>query len=147
MYNVLILWAPDTAENRKLVEAVTRALEQPKVSLLVKGAAEATIADVNAADIIVFGSQKTGAAEVPAEYSEFLRIFKGITLAGRTAGFFSMGSEKATARLRKALKETEILQSEEDPLFADQKPGSSASVQEWSQKLLAVHQEMQNARA
>ena len=147
MYNVLILWAPDTAENRKLVEAVTRALEQPKVSLLVKGAAEATIADVNAADIIVFGSQKTGAADVPAEYSEFLRIFKGITLAGRTAGFFSMGAEKATARLRKALKDTEILQSEEDPLFTDQKPGGSASVLEWSQKLLAVHQEMQNARA
>jgi flavodoxin len=147
MYNVLILWAPDTAENRKLVEAVTRALEQPKVSLLVKGAAEATIADVNAADIIVFGSQKTGAADIPAEYSEFLRIFKGITLAGRTAGFFSMGAEKAAARLRKALKDTEILQSEEDPLFADQKPGSTASVMEWSQKLLAVHQEMQNARA
>jgi flavodoxin len=147
MYNVLILWAPDTAENRKLVEAVSRALEQPKVSLLVKGAAEATIADVNAADVIVFGAQKTGAAEVPAEYSEFLRIFKGITLAGRTAGFFSMGTEKATTRLRKALKDTEILQSEEDPLFADQKPGSPASFTEWSQRLLSVHQEMQNARA
>jgi flavodoxin len=147
MYNVLILWAPDTAENRKLVEAVSRALEQPKVSLLVKGAAEATIADVNAADIIVFGAQKTGAAEVPAEYAEFLRIFKGITLAGRTAGFFSMGTEKATTRLRKALKDTEILQSEEDPLFADQKSGSSSSVTEWTQKLLSAHQEMQNARA
>jgi flavodoxin len=147
MHKVLILWAPETAENRKLVEAVARALEQLKVSLLVKGAAEATIADVNAADIIVFGAQKTGTADVPAEYSEFLRIFKGVTLAGRTAGFFSMGAEKATTRLRKALKDTEISQFEDDPLFADQKQGSSASVMEWSQKLFAVHQEMQNARA
>ena len=147
MYNVLVLWAPDTAENRKLVEAVARALEQPNVSLLVKTAAEATVADVTAADIVVFGAQKTGAADVPAEFSEFLRIFKGITLAGRTAGFFSMGMEKATARLRKALKDTEITQSEEDPLLTDQKPGNPAPVLEWSQKLVAAHQEMQNARA
>jgi hypothetical protein len=147
MYNVLILWAPDIAENRKLVDAVTRAFEQPEVSLLVKAAAEATIMDVNASDIIVFGAQKTGTADLPAEFSEFLRIFKGITLAGRTAGFFSMGTEKATTRLRKALKDTEILQSEEDPLFADQKPGSSASVMEWAQRLIAAHREMQNARA
>ncbi len=147
MYNVLILWAPDTAENRKLVDAVARALEQTKVSLLVKGAADATIADVNAADIIIFGTQKINSSDVPGEFSEFLRIFKGITLAGRTAGFFSMGAEKATARLRKALKDTEISQSEEDPLFADQKQGIPLSVQEWSQKLIAVHQERQNARA
>ena len=147
MYKVLILWAPDTAENRKIVDVVARALEQSKVSLLVKAAAEATIADITAADIVVFGAQKTGTTEVPTEYSDFLRIFKGITLAGRTAGFFSMGTEKATARLRKALKETEITQSEEDPLLTDQKPGGPASVLEWSQKLFAAHQEMQNARA
>ena len=146
MYNVLILWAPETAENRKLVDTVARALEQQKVSLLVKGAAEASIGDITAADIIVFGMQKTSIADVPVEFSDFLRIFSGITLAGRTAGFFSMGTEKATTRLRKALKDTEILQFEEDPLFADQKPGSSSSVAEWSQKLLAAHQEMQNAR-
>jgi flavodoxin len=147
MYNVLILWAPDTAENRKLVDAIARALEQTKVSLLVKVAAEATIADVNAADIIIFGAQKANTTDVPAEFSEFLRIFKGITLAGRTAGFFSFGTEKATGRLRKALKDTEISQSDEDPLFADQKQGTPLSVQEWSQKLIAVHQERQNARA
>ena len=78
------------------------------MQLVVKRAAEATIADITAADIVVFGAQKTAPAEVPAEFSEFLRIFKGITLAGRTAGFFSMGTEKATSRLRKALKDTEI---------------------------------------
>ena len=147
MYNVLILWAPDTAENRKLVDAVARALEQAKVALLVKVAAEATIADVNAADIIVFGVQKAGGLDVPPEFSEFLRIFKGVALAGRTAGFFSMGAEKATTRLRKVLKDTEISQSDEDPLFADQKPGTPASVLEWSRRLIAAHQEMQNARA
>jgi flavodoxin len=146
MYNVLILWAPDTAENRKLVDTVARTLEQAKVKLVVKGAAEATVADVTVADILVFGVQKTVPNEVPAEFSEFLRIFKGITLAGRTAGLFSMGPEKATGRMRKALKDTEINVSDEDPLFSDQKPGTSP-VTEWAEKLIGAHQELQHARA
>jgi flavodoxin len=147
MYNVLVLWAPDTAENRKLVDSVSRALEQAKVTLAVKSASEATIADVTAADIVVFGAQKTPSADFPSEYSDFMRIFKGISLAGRTAGFFSMGMEKATGRLRKALKETEIIQSEDDPLFSDQKQGASPTVVEWSDRLITTHQEMHRARA
>jgi len=147
MFNVLVLWEPDTAENRKIVDSVARALEHAKVTLAVKSAPEATIAEVNAADIVVFGVQKTPSTDVPAEFSELLRIFKGISLAGRTAGFFSMGAEKATGRLRKALRDTEILQFEEDPLFSDQKLGSSLSVIGWSEKLVGAHQEMHHARA
>ena len=147
MYSVVVLWAPDSADNRRVVETVGRALEQQKVALTVKSAAEATIADVTAADIVVFGSQKIASVEVPPEYSELLRIFKGITLAGRTAGFFSMGADRATQRLRKALKDTEIAQAEEDPLFADQKAGAGSSVTEWAQRIVAVHQETHNARA
>ena len=147
MFNVLVLWAPDTAENRKIVDSVARALEQAKVTLTVKSAPEATIAEVNAADIVVFGVQKPASTDVPLEFSELLRIFKGITLAGRTAGFFSMGAEKATSRLRKALKDTEIIQFEEDPLFSDQKPGSSPAVNEWAEKLIGAHKEMHHARA
>ncbi len=100
MYNVVVLWAPDSAENRRIVETVGRALEQMKVALIVKSAADATIADVTAADIVVLGAQKVASTDAPAEYNDLLRIFKGITLAGRTAGFFSMGPEKATTRLR-----------------------------------------------
>jgi flavodoxin len=147
MYKVLVLWAPDTAENRKLVDAVGRALEQAKATIVIKSASEATIADVNASDIVVFGAQKPSSADVPSEFSEFLRIFKGVTLAGRTAGFFSMGTEKATSRLRKALKDTEITQSDDDPLFSDQKQGAAPSAIEWSERLVVTHQEMQHARA
>ena len=145
MYNVVVLWAPDSADNRRIVEAVGRAFEQMKVALIVKTAGEATIADVTAADIVVFGAQKVGSADAPAEFADFMRIFKGITLAGRTAGLFSMGQDKATARLRKALKETEIAMADDDPLFSDGKP--AASVTDWAQRLVAVHQELHDARA
>ena len=147
MYNVVVLWAPDSADNRRIVDMVARALEQTKVALRLKSASEATIADITAADILVFGTQKVAAGDAPSEYSDLLRIFRGITLAGRTAGFFSMGADKATVRLRKALRETEIQQVEDDPLFADQKPGEKPSVTEWAQRLVGAHQEMQHARS
>jgi len=147
MYNVVVLWAPDSADNRRIVEMVARALEQTKVALRMKNASEATIADLTAADIVVFGAQRVSAGDAPVEYADLLRIFRGITLAGRTAGFFSMGTDKATVRLRKALKETEIAQLEDDPLFSDQKQGVPPSLTEWAQKLIGAHQEMQNARS
>ena len=147
MYNVVVLWAPDSADNRRIVEMVARALEQTKVALRLKIASEATVADLTAADILVLGVQKVPAGDAPQEFADLLRIFRGITLAGRTAGFFSMGTDRATQRLRKALRDTEVSQLDDDPLFTDQKPGAQPSVTDWAQKLVGAHQEMQHARA
>jgi flavodoxin len=147
MYKVLILWAPDTAENQALVNALARALEGENAATLARKASEATIADVNASDLVVFGAGRMGTEDVPADFTEFLRIFKGITLAGRTAGFFSFGSEKATGRLRKALKETEIAQNEEDPVFNGHVQDAPALLVEWAKKLMGFHQEVRNAHS
>lgn len=147
MHNVLVLWAPDTPENRRVVDAVTAAFSDAKLLPLVKKATDATAADLTAADIVVFGAQKPGNADISPDYNECIRFFRGITLAGRTAGFFSMGSEKAAARLRKALKDTEITQSDEDPLFSDHSHGKSPEMSDWVRKLLGAHQEIHNARA
>jgi flavodoxin len=146
MHSVLILWAPDTADNRKVVDSISSALEDAKVTFLARKATEATIADLTAAEIIVFGTQKTSNGDLPPDYSECVRVFKGMTLAGRTAAFFSIGTERASARLRKALKDTEITQIEEDPVFSDQKSGKSPEMSEWVRKLVGFHQELQHAR-
>jgi hypothetical protein len=143
MYSVLILWAPDSAENRRTVEAVSRALEELKTSPTAKRVSDSTVADLTATDIVLFGVEKTGAAELPPDYNDCLRVFKGITLAGRTAGFFSLGNEKATARLRRALKDTEIAQADDDPVFVD---GKLHEVPEWARKLVNGHREMRNGR-
>ena len=142
MYSVLVLWAPDSMENHRIVTMVARAFEEAKITPLVKKAAEATIVDVNRSEIVVFGTQKSGAVEVPADYAEFLRIFKGITLAGRTAGFFSMGPEKSTAKLRRAVKDTEAAQLDDDPLFTDSRDGIAAEIGDWVKKLISAHQEL-----
>jgi len=147
MYSVLILWAPESTENRRIVEAIARAFDESKITPLVKKVAESSIADINAADIVVFGTQKTGNGDVPSEYSELLRVFKGITLAGRTAAFFSMGPEKCTTKLRKSLKDTEIAQIDDDPLFTDQRDGVPPDMVEWVRRLVTAHQELSYARA
>ncbi len=144
MYSVLILWAPDTTENRRIVDAVSRVFDELKVSPRVKHAKEATVADVTAADIILFGAEKTGPGELPPDYAEWLRVLRGITLAGRTAGLFSLGVEKATARLRRALKETEVSLGEEDPVFSDSK---QAEMADWARRLVGAHRELKNGRS
>ena len=146
MYSVLILWAPDTAENRKVVDLVTKAFDEARAETMTKKITEATIADINCARIVVFGAQKTNGTELPPEYAECLRVFKGVTLAGRMAGFFSLGTEKATMKLRKALKDTEVTQLEDDPVFSDQRPNLSSEITAWAGKLLSAHQEMRHAR-
>jgi flavodoxin len=145
MYNVLILWAPDSAETRKVVESVRAAFNEGRFKTTLKKADESSIVDVAAADVVIFGLQKAGAAEVPPEYSELLRVFKGVTLAGRAAGVFSVGTEKASAKIKKSLKDTEVALFEEDPLFSNDKPEKAADVGDWARKLAGFFQEVRGA--
>jgi len=146
MYRVLILWAPDTVENKAVVSSVARALESDSSRATALKATEATIADINGSDVVVFGAGRTGAEDMPADFADFLRVFKGVTLAGKTAGFFSFGPEKATARLRKSLKDTEIAEIDEDPLFNGQTQETPAIITQWARKLIGFHQEVRNGR-
>lgn len=147
MYNVVILWAPDSAENRRVAEAVRAAFDDGRFKAIAKKAAESSIADIVAADLIVIGLQKAGAAEVPTEYFELMRIFKGITLAGRAAAVFSVGAEKASQKMRKSLKDTEISLFEEDPVFVDQKSDKIPEAGEWARKVAGFLQEVRDSRA
>ncbi len=146
MYNVLILWAPDSAETRKVVEVVRAAFNEGKYKTTVKKADESSIVDIAAADVVIFGLQKSSAAELPPEYSDLMRVFKGVTLAGRAAGVFSVGSEKASAKIRKSLKDTEVAIFEEDPLFSNEKSEKVSEVTEWARKLAGFFQEVRGAR-
>ncbi len=142
MYNVLILWAPDSTDTRTVVESMRAAFNEGRFKTTVKRAGESSIVDVAAADLVIFGLQKSGASEVPPDYADLARVFKGVTLAGRAAGVFSVGSEKASAKMRKLLKDTEVALFEDDPLFSDREQG----VGEWAKKLAGFFQEVRSAR-
>ncbi len=146
MYNVLILWAPDSSETRTIVESLRSAFNEGRFTTTAKKAVESSIVDIAAADLVIFGLQKSGPSEVPPEFSELMRVFKGVTLAGRAAGVFSVGMEKASAKMRKSLKDTEVSLFEEDPLFSHEKPEKISEASEWAKKLAGFFQEVRSAR-
>jgi flavodoxin len=146
MHNLFITYAPDTTETRKVVEQVRGAFDATAFTVSAKSAAQSLVPDLANADVLVFGLQKTGGGEMPAEFSELARSLKGANLAGRAAAFFSFGSEKATARLRKALRDTDASLSEEDPVFGDQRAARQADIAEWARKVTAFFADVRRAR-
>jgi hypothetical protein len=137
MHSVLITWAPDAPENRRIVEALRGAFDAAEFTVAVRLAAETAVPDLALAALILFGVQKTGQAELPGEYAELARSLKGVTLAGRTAAVFSMGAERAAARLRKLLKDTEVSLRDDDPVFTDPKLGKHGEITDWARKISA----------
>jgi flavodoxin len=145
MIKVSILYAPDSADNKKAVEEMSSALETDRCAVSVRKAVEAIVADVTGADIVIFGLQKADSSDVQEEFKELARIFKGINLAGKTAAFFSFGQEKAAAGLKKALKSTDISLADPELLLPEKGASRQADVKEWARRVISVHQERLNA--
>jgi flavodoxin len=146
MHNFFIAYAPDFPENRRLAEEIAAAMEAGLFTASCKPAREATIVDIALADFVLFGTQKTGASELSADFDELIRVFKGANLAGKAACLFSFGTEKPSGRLRKAVKETDISLLEEEPVFGDRGASRSGDVKELARRLTAFFQELVNAR-
>jgi flavodoxin len=147
MHNLFIAYAPDTNDTRKIVDQVRGAFEATAFTVTVKNAAGSLLPDLAGADLLVFGLQKAGGGEIPADFAELVRSLKGANLAGRVAAIFSVGSEKASARLRKTLRDTEVSVSDEDPVFGDQKPARQSDVAEWAKKVTAFFEGVRRVRA
>jgi flavodoxin len=147
MQSVFLTHAPDTADARKIIELVRAAFEAASFAVVAKPAASAGMPDLAGADVVVFGLQKTGSADAPEELSELLRSLKGVNLAGRAVGFFSLGPDKASARLRKVLRDTEAALSEEEPGFGDARPTRQADMESWVKKLAALLRDLRRARS
>ena len=88
MHSVLILWAPDTAENRRVVEAVTSAFDAAMLAPLAKKVTEATIADITAAEIIVFGHAEDELRRPPSRLHGVRPRFQGYHPRGKNGGVF-----------------------------------------------------------
>ncbi len=147
MPSVFITHAPDSPDARKVVEAVRAAFEAARFTVSGKPAASAQMPDLNGADLVVFGLQKTGTADSPEGTAELLRALKGVNLAGRAVGFFALGPEKASARIRKVLRDSDAMVSEDEPVFAEAKPIRQPDIEAWAKKLAAQLQDLRRARS
>lgn len=148
MHSVFITFAPDSADARKKVDQVRAAFDPAAFSASVKPAAETAMPDLAGADLVVFGLQKAPGGDAPADYAELLRSLKGVNLGGRAAAIFSLGADKASARLRKVLRDTDITLLEDEPaLPADQEPSPQPEIEAWVGKLSSSLLDMRRARA
>jgi hypothetical protein len=114
MMKVLVTYAPDTADARRLADEVKAAFEGPETTVAVKPAGQSSILDLEPAELLLFGVGRTD-TDVPVDYAELVRVFAGCNLAGRAAAFFAIGPVRASAALRRALKPTEISVLDEEP--------------------------------
>jgi hypothetical protein len=129
MEQVFVTFAPDTADARRIADEVKAAFEGPDAAVAVKPASQASILDIEPADLVLFGVGRTD-ADVPADYAELLRAFQGCNLAGKAAALFPLGAVKASTALRRALKPTDISVLDEEPALGE-KPGRPV-VREWA---------------
>jgi hypothetical protein len=146
MHNLLICYAPDSPENRKAAEEIQASVDGGTYSVTVKPARESSVVDIAHAELMLFGCQKAGSADTPADFDELLRIFKGANLAGKTCAFFALGTEKASGRLRRGLRDTDISVMEDEPVLADRGTARSGDIREWTRKVTAYFQETLRAR-
>lgn len=129
MQQVFVTYAPDTPDARRIAEDVQAAFEGPEAVVALKPAAQASILDIEPADLVLFGVGRAD-ADIPADYAELVRVFAGCNLAGRAAAFFPLGAARASAALRRALRPTEISALEEEPAVGD-KAGRS-ELRDWA---------------
>jgi hypothetical protein len=89
-----------------LAEAVSAMLAGMKggIRTVVKKASDLTPVDILPADAFFFGCESAG----PASFAELERVLKGINLAGRPCGLFTLASNEAIEYLRTIVRDADF---------------------------------------
>ena len=124
MFRAAVIYAPAGQPMQSLAERVAAALDRRRFAVTLKPAAQTTIPDLSASDLLLLGAAPEGKAAVHPEFAELLRALAGINLAGRVAGLFTSAGEATLQALKKALKDTDVLLAPENLLSADEARGS-----------------------
>lgn len=101
---LLIVYESSNPGLKEIAKRIEKACERLKFRIVCKCADDVIIPEVLASQAYFFGAQNS-----PSEdYRELERLFKGINLAGRRAGFFTLDSVKAVDYLRAITKDTDL---------------------------------------
>jgi hypothetical protein len=129
MQQVFVTYAPDSPDARRIAEEVKAAFEGPEAAVALKPASQASILDIEPADLVLFGVGRAD-ADIPADYTELVRVFAGCNLAGKAAAFFPLGAARASIALRRALKPTDISTLDEEPGTGDR--AGKSELRDWA---------------
>lgn len=126
---ILVVYEDGKADIEAMAKAIKKHLGN-QATAKVRAAGEVTIAETLAADAYAFGVDDADAAA----WAELRRVFKGINLAGRRAGYF--GAARGMVALKKAFKDAELTKVDTDlPVGEDLPVGSNGDAAAWSRSL------------
>jgi len=116
---VLVIYE-DGKENLETTAKQVKSSLGNRASVKTRSATEVALAEILAADAYAFGVDDADAHA----WTEFNRLFKGIHLAGRKAGFFTSSKDGAN-RLKKNFRDAELKLLASDLLAGDPKETES----------------------
>jgi flavodoxin len=114
---VIVVFSPQEGDLKTLAETIAHKYEETNCSVVLKSAEQVSIPEINAADILVFGTEEEGTALLSGGYREIARAFSGINLAGKIGAFFSYSRGESIQNLREMVKDTDLELISSDLIF------------------------------
>ena len=108
MYRGVIIYAPAEHVMEELVRRVADCFDSNRFKVATRSADQAEIPDLAGADIFLLACLPSGGQPIHPHFTEILRALRGITLAGKVGGAFSLDSEDTVRALRQALQDCEL---------------------------------------
>lgn len=105
----VLVHAASDSRMGQVVGDLQEALAGMGCKVVVRPAAEARATDLAASDLVILGSAPQGGEAIHPDFSELLRTLRGMTLANRAVGVFSLGEESTLLEFRSALRDCEVL--------------------------------------
>jgi hypothetical protein len=108
MYRGVIIYAPAEHVMEQFVRRMAQAFDAGRFTVETMPADQAAIPALTAADVFLLASLPSSQQPIHPAFQEILRALRGISLAGRVAGAFSVDSEPTVTAFRRALQDCEL---------------------------------------
>ncbi|MBN2738911.1 MAG: hypothetical protein JXR70_18160 [Spirochaetales bacterium] len=145
MKNVLILYAPQNESFKTVYLKLESFFSKSQYRVKILSAKEASIPDLSAADIIIFGSGKNKTKAIHSDYNEIVRSAQGINLAGRVAGFLSFNANDIFNIFKAKFKDSDIAIFPET-LEIDVDIFDEKTLSKWTDAFIKFYKEYENGR-
>ncbi|UCF96525.1 MAG: hypothetical protein JSV89_15275 [Spirochaetaceae bacterium] len=131
MYRGVIIYAPAVEPMEQLVHRLRDCFDRERFKVKVLTADQASIPDLTVADLFLLGSLPEGKLPIHSHFTEILRALRGITLAGRVGGIFTVDSEPTLTAFSHALQDCELVLSDGNFRNITDVRSESTGLSEW----------------
>jgi flavodoxin len=147
MFNVAIIYAPEDADIHEYAQQIHNEFKKSDMMATLKKAGKASIPDIAAADIVVFGSKEQEKDPIHSDFSQLIRSFSGVNLAGRAAAFFIMENSSTLSEFKKVLNDSDI-HFYKPPLYIkkDEQKANTKAIAKWVKDVYKSYKEMMHGR-